>query len=256
MKHGHRPNILKNASMQYAPENELGVVFLFADVAKRLQLDIEEIRPKFPDCIAYKHTGDSRKRVRIEFEFNSSRFRSQGHNSKECDCIVCWNHDWPDVPDSLEVIELKRYFVPAKVWIQPVKKDQWNYIDGNDILDGGLYGLSKQTTPGDLVLIYRCYPDKKLSDIFVLTGELIKEEAGWRDGECVGGQIKRLCTLASPIFLDELRNHKILKNSSFIRSNMRGNQLVSEYWHYLYEMIIARNPKVKKILSNYAPEQL
>jgi hypothetical protein len=57
--------------MEYAPNNELGVVFLFAHVAKRLQLRIEEMRPSFPDCIAYKRIGDREKRMRIEFEFGS-----------------------------------------------------------------------------------------------------------------------------------------------------------------------------------------
>jgi len=35
-----RPIPLKNAPLQYAPENELGVVFLFSKIAKRLQFRI------------------------------------------------------------------------------------------------------------------------------------------------------------------------------------------------------------------------
>jgi hypothetical protein len=125
VRQGHRPNTLTNAPLQYAPQNELGVVFLFAHIAKKLQIRIEEIRPRFPDCIAFKRTGELEKRLRIEFEFRSSNFRTHGHDTKECDCIVCWHHDWPDVPDSIQVIELKRYFgQAAKVWIQPVIKSQ------------------------------------------------------------------------------------------------------------------------------------
>jgi hypothetical protein len=103
MKDQDRPPLLKSAPLQYAPRNELGVVFLFAHVAKRLQFRIEEIRAGFPDCIAYRHAGDSEKRVRIEFEFRSSSFKAHRHDSKQCDCIVCWHHDWPDVPDRMEV---------------------------------------------------------------------------------------------------------------------------------------------------------
>jgi len=254
VKNKYRPNTLRNAPMQYAPQNELGVVFLFAHIAKKLQLRIEEIRPYFPDCIAYKRTGDREKRVRIEFEFKSSNFRSHKHNSKECDCIVCWHHDWPDVPNSIEVIELKRYFgANPKVWIQPVIKSQWHNLDEYDEMG---WGLSKRATPGDLLLMYRCYPEKRISDIFTLVGGLIRSKAGWREGDCYGGIIRRLCNLAAPIFLDDMQNHKVLKTSSFIRSNMQGNLLVSEYWPYLYEMIVARNPQVRKILSEYAPENM
>jgi hypothetical protein len=254
MKHNHRPNTLTNAPLQSAPQNELGVVYLFAHVAKRLHLRVEEIRPKFPDCIAFKRTGDSEKQVRIEFEYKSSNFKTHKHDPKGCDLIVCWHHDWPDMPQSLEVIELKRYFgVETKVWIQPVVKSQWHWLEDYDILD---WGLSKRATPGDLLLMYRCYPAKNISDIFVLAGELKRGKADWRKGECYGGQIERICSLDAPIFLEDMRNHRILRTSSFIRSNMQGNLLVSEYWPYLYEMIVTRNPPVRKLLSEYAPDRL
>jgi hypothetical protein len=120
-----KPVALKNAPLEYAPSNELGVVFLFAHVARRLNFRIEEIRPQFPDCLAYRRVGDSQRKVRIEFEYRSSNFRSHGHDAAKCDVIVCWHHDWPDLPESLEVIELKRYFgVARKVWIQQAIKSQ------------------------------------------------------------------------------------------------------------------------------------
>jgi hypothetical protein len=48
MKPSERPLPLKNAPLRYAPENELGVVFLFSRVAKRLQFRIEKIRAAYP----------------------------------------------------------------------------------------------------------------------------------------------------------------------------------------------------------------
>ena len=249
-----RPITLQNAPLQYAPENELGVVFLFSHVAKKLQFKVEQIRPQYPDCIAYRRAGNIEKRVRIEFEFKSSNFKAHQHDPKDCDCIVCWQHDWPEVPNHLEVIELKRYFgVGIKIWIQPAIKSQWFHLDENEKLN---WALSKQATPGDLLLMYRCVPEKSISEIFKFTGELDRGDAEWRDGKCYFGRIERICNLDSPIFLDDLRNHKILKTASFVRRHMQGNLLVSEYWTYLYEMIIKRNPKVKRILSKYAPESL
>jgi len=240
--------------MQYAPENELGVVFLFAHVAKKLQFKIEQIRPKYPDCIAFKKAGNIEKKLRIEFEFKSSSFKSHGHNPDECDCIVCWHHDWPDAPHDIEIIELKRFFgVGVKVWIQPAIKSQWFHLDENDSLN---WALSKRATPGDLLLMYRCAPAKSISEIFVFDGELKRGEASWRSGHCYAGTIKRLCNLDSPIFLDDLRTHRIIKTSSFVRRNIQGNLLVSEYWPYLFEIIVNRNPSVKKHLMKYSPDYL
>jgi len=250
----HHPLELRNAPMRYAPENELGVVYLFANVAKKMQLRIEVIQPHYPDCIAYRRVGDGEKRLRIEFEYRSSSFRSHKHNSRQCDTIVCWHHDWPDAPSSIEIIELKRFFgVGAKVWIQPVIRSQWGYIDGYKHVN---WAVSKRATPGDLLLMYRCAPAKEIRDVFVLDSQLSRGKADWRKGYCYGGHIKRIATLQAPLFLDDFRQHKILKTASFVRRNMQGNLLVSEYWPYLYEMIISRNPKAVRALVKYSPDKI
>ncbi|MBF0547145.1 MAG: hypothetical protein HQM08_22075 [Candidatus Riflebacteria bacterium] len=89
MKKEQKPLALKNAPMEYAPANELGVVFLFAHVARRLQFRIEEIRPQFPDCVAYRRIGDEEKKLQIEFEFKLSSFKAHGHDPAKCDLIIC-----------------------------------------------------------------------------------------------------------------------------------------------------------------------
>jgi hypothetical protein len=95
--------------------------------------------------------------VRIEFEFRCSNFRAQRHDPRECDCIVCWRHDWPDVPDHIEVIELKREFgVERKVWIQTAIKSEWVWLDRK--VKRTDWALSPRATPGDLLLMYRAYP--------------------------------------------------------------------------------------------------
>jgi hypothetical protein len=254
MKASERPLPLKNAPLQYAPENELGVVFLFSRIAKRLQFRIEKIRAAYPDCIAHRHAGESEKRVRIEFEFRSSSFRAHGHDAKECDCIVCWHDDWPGAPAHLEVIELKRFFgTPFKVWIQAAIKAQQGQLDKRDRLH---WALSPRVTHGDLLLMYRGYPACNIADVFRFAGHRLElGKAGWRDGDCYGGRIDRVCKLDSPIFLEDLRQHRVLKTASFVRSNMQGaGLLVSEYWPYLHSMIHERNPKARKILARYAPE--
>jgi hypothetical protein len=256
MKNSDRPPLLKSAPLQYAPRNELGVVFLFAHVAKRLQFRIEEIRGAFPDCLAYRHAGESEKRVRIEFEFRSSNFKAHGHDPTGCDCIVCWHHDWPDVPDRIEVIELKQFFgTPFKVWVQAAVKSQCHWLDERDRLD---WALSTRVTSGDLLLMYRAYPHCRITDVFRFTGQRLRRgSASWRTGNAYFGRIQRICGLDSPVFLDDLRRHKVLATASFVRRNMQGKSLlVSEYWPYLYAMIYERNPKIRKALASYAPERL
>ena len=44
----NRPEMLEKAAMHCAPVNEVGVVFLFAEIAPRLRIRIEEIRAGFP----------------------------------------------------------------------------------------------------------------------------------------------------------------------------------------------------------------
>jgi len=104
--------------------------------------------------------------------------------------------------------------------------------------------------------MYRCYPDKAIRDIYVVTGELSRRKAGWRDGDCYGGPIRKLAVLDAPVFMDDFRAHRILKTAGFVRRNFQGNLLVSEYWPYIHEMILARNPKLEKMLREYDPEKI
>lgn len=91
--------------MAHAPVNEQGVVLLFGMLAKKLGFRIEMVRTGFPDCEA-KRKGDDDKwrRVRIEFEFLSSRFN---HDPAGCDLIVCWEDDAN--PTRLPVLALKNH---------------------------------------------------------------------------------------------------------------------------------------------------
>jgi hypothetical protein len=110
-------DLINFRGLVYAPMNEDGVVFLFGRVADDLHMYIEEIKPGFPDCIARRFTGRGWERVTVEFEFASSNFKLHGHDPKECEIIVCWEHDWKDCP--IEVIELKSEIASMENW--PIK---------------------------------------------------------------------------------------------------------------------------------------
>lgn len=92
----------------YGPLNENGVIFLFSKIHDQLDIKIEAIQATFPDARGRrKKSTKGWEDIWIEFEYKSSTFKSHSHDPKECDIIVCWEHDWEDCP--LEVIELKRW---------------------------------------------------------------------------------------------------------------------------------------------------
>lgn len=90
----------------YGPLNESGIVFLFSKIHDKLSINIEAIQASFPDAKGRRKTKKGWVDVWIEFEFKSSYFKAHNHDPKECDIIVCWEHDWKDCP--IEVIELKK----------------------------------------------------------------------------------------------------------------------------------------------------
>jgi AcrR family transcriptional regulator len=101
--------------MASAPVNEMGVVLAFGMLAADLGYAVEAIGTAFPDCQAKRlvagaaggksGAGDRWEPVRIEFEFRSRSFLYHGHDADECDVLICWQHDWPDCP--LEVLVLE-----------------------------------------------------------------------------------------------------------------------------------------------------
>lgn len=98
-----------------APMNEYGVIFLFGMVAGELGFQVESLRGDFPDCEARRQIQPGKwQRVRIEFEYESRNFSHHGHDSAECDVIVCWKHNWVRKPASLEIIELSKILQSAK----------------------------------------------------------------------------------------------------------------------------------------------
>ena len=93
---------------RHQPINEQGVVYLFSMVSRELGFYIEAVQQGFPDCEG-KYLHDEKKnlwaKARIEFEYRASNFRDHGHDSEQCDFIVCWINDWPECP--INVIELR-----------------------------------------------------------------------------------------------------------------------------------------------------
>lgn len=97
----------------FVPENEQGVVAVVGQYAARHGWAIAAINTTYPDALM---TFEGRE-YRVEFEFTSSNFIAHGHDPRECDLIVCWRNDTPDL--ELPVIE-----VPAESWDSTPADDQ------------------------------------------------------------------------------------------------------------------------------------
>lgn len=94
--------------LAHEPVNEQGVVFFFGMLAERLGFRVLSFHTRFPDCEAMREVRPGHwQRVGIEFEYESRNYRIHGHRGDGCDLIVCWRHNWPKCPKSLEVVELK-----------------------------------------------------------------------------------------------------------------------------------------------------
>lgn len=103
--------IINFRGLIYSPINEQGVVFLFGRILEDLNLYIEEIRIKYPDCVARRYTRKGWERIYIEFEYLSSNFIQHNHDPSECNMIVCWKNDLSNAEKKnlhgIEIVELK-----------------------------------------------------------------------------------------------------------------------------------------------------
>jgi hypothetical protein len=128
-------------SLSSAPTTELGVVYLFGVLHDRFDFKIESIQPGFPDCIARKQISKNKwEELRIEFEYKSKSFRDHKHDPAKVDIIICWEDNWPDHPEGVEVIELSSIIkvlegIPVR-GKKPKIRSAWNKFAREKRLEG------------------------------------------------------------------------------------------------------------------------
>ena len=78
------------------PENEMGVLALFAQQCQQDGWEIVSVQIGFPDLVIRDEaTGHEYK---AELEFSASTFKTHKHDPRGCDLIICWENDWEDCP--------------------------------------------------------------------------------------------------------------------------------------------------------------
>lgn len=261
--------LLQGAPLRYAPNNEMGVVFLFSHLCRRMQLHIESIQAGFPDCIALQRVGGKERRIRIEFEFRSSSFRAHGHQPDGCDWIVCWEHDWPDAPEHLKIVELRDYFDHGfNVWVD-VGQSQKEWPAR------GTHSFGKRVSKGDLVFFYEGGESKWLRQVYRVGAPAPREQQGREPapstlrtnyvfcGDAVFGTpsyrhvhlMRRVCVLDPPLQMKSLtkKNLAAVKDATF---SQKHNRRVTEHWWLLYELLGRRYPELASAFEPYSPSRV
>lgn len=242
------------SGMASPPENELGVVCLFALMHRRLGFKgIKRIQTRFPDCIAIQRDGSGEKEVRIEFEFRSSDFRRHRHSVRGCDYVVCWKHDWIHLGKSPEVLELRKFLGMGRdAWLQPIAKDRWKWHDQTREKTGRWLGPPSSVKSGDLVLWYCTSPRSYIDQVSLVTSDPAPDRDADRWGHSV--KIRVLARLSNPITLHDLRTNPGLSSAPFVKGNFQRTFRATPWWPTMNQLMVAKNPSACGELKMHGPE--
>jgi hypothetical protein len=238
--------------MRREPRNEQGVVALFASICEsKYNLRIEDIQAGYPDCTAVKRNGH---RVRIEFEFESSRFNHQ--DLRACDWVVCWidnakrGERWRK---KLKVIELRDQFpeLGSEVWLQPYRPGNADALPAAGKKSYG-WTVPSQARKGDLLLVYRSGSKAAITAILDLqtTAEYDRRHS-WGAGyqACV----KKVFDLPNPVSRGACMSEPDLQTLSFFQRPTPRGRSVLAHWSAMERLMVQHNPRVglKAVLANY-----
>lgn len=261
---GARSEVIHFEGMTHAPENELGVVFLFGKVHKRLGFTgINEVKPGFPDCWAWRRTAKGTQFTWVEFEFRSSGFKThvnlkqlKGLKPKK-GFVVCWEHNWPECENYAEVIDLRAIVEEGpRVWIQstlPEYQAEMEHIPFHTKKEW-TWTVAPRAKKGDLLLLWRAGSrtaanlwdvPKDLLQSFANVAEVVS--APRKKSEFIrSAEIRRIANLQNPLRWGALCSDAVLRTSPFVRAQMQGQWDVTPYWWRLHSLLIQLNPALKK----------
>ncbi len=240
--------------MRYAPEGELGVVYLFSKLQRQLGFaSVVRLGDSFPDCEALRRTGRGRARaVQIEFEFRSRSFLAHHKRAglKAVDLIICWEDNWSPEDRGLlkrhrvEIIELRKELgLAGDVWLHIATKPyQDSYLE--DLRRGpktGALPCFKGAKRGDLMLDYIGAPFSYIAGIERLTSDAYQATSGpfpYR------ADTHRIFTLDAPVHMTRMKGERSLAGAPFLKTGgLQGYPRVTEYWPQLCMLILRLNPK-------------
>ena len=69
-----------------------------------------EPREKDFDAVAWTQEDERARETLIEFEVYSKNFEREGHRTKKHVLVICWEDDWKDRPENIDILELKQFW--------------------------------------------------------------------------------------------------------------------------------------------------
>lgn len=264
-----RRDLINFEGVRYAPENEMGVVFLFAKLHKRLGFpEIEFIGSRFPDCRARVRESGGVRRTWVEFEYRSSQFKEHLRELRRLTpkkgYVVCWEDDWAECERYAQVIELREHVGAGwRVWVQPILPKYHAGLDRLSRRPEWGWTVAGAARPGDLVLMYRAgkkaqaRADGADADLLQSITEvcevrsLPRPNRNWR----WEADVRLVARLRNPLRLGQLRADPVLKSAPWVRGSLQGRPEVTAYWWRLYELIVQLNPELRrdKKLQDFRP---
>jgi hypothetical protein len=269
-----RSELIDFQGVRHAPENEMGVVLLFAKLHRMLGFPVVDvIQPHFPDCWAIQKIGNGTRRVWIEFEYASRGFKSHVRQLRGLrprrGIVICWHHDWRECERYATVIELRRHIAAGcRVWLQSTLPEYQRGLDEAPFKRKGTWNWSvpSRARPGDLLLMWRAgtRAQARKHDVDV---ELLQSLANIYEVTSIPKPDRRWGTTANVwqvVLLDEplrwgaIRSDAVLHSAPWVRASMQGRPEVTPYWWRIYELLVQLNPRLKKHKSfqRFKPEGL
>lgn len=251
---------LHSGPLRYEPRNEQGVVALFGAICEdEFGLEIEDIGTEFPDCLARRQRGG--RRVRIEFEFESSRFDHP--EWWECDWVVCWvdnanrAEEWRRGTGSrkgLPVKELRPLFpeLGAGVWIQPYQPENVDRLRERTIHRE--WTVPSEAAKGDLLLVYQSQHDQGITHVMeVTTPAEYDPEMNW--GTNYKSNLRTVLELRNPVTIESLQSDRRLRSAPYIKRPGQLGTSVLPYWPPIEDLIATANRGlgVRKKLKRFNP---
>jgi hypothetical protein len=260
-----RSEVIHFQGMTHAPENELGVVFLFGKVHKLLGfMGIDEIKPGFPDCWAWRRGTRGTHRVWVEFEYRSSGFQIhvkgrqlRGLKPKK-GVVVCWEHNWPECEKYAEIIDLRATVEQGpRVWIQNALPEWHGAMDylPRHATKSRTWTVAPRAKVGDLLLLWRAgkksvareygVPEDLLQS-FTDVVQVASAPKKKRNGYIRSAQVRRVAKLRYPLRWGALQEDVVLKSSPFVLAQMQGQWDVTAYWWRLHTLMVKLNPTLRR----------
>lgn len=234
------------------PDNELGVVYLFADYARRHKLQVRSIQAGFPDALVTRRTAKGEEEFRVEFEFRARSFKKHHHDPKKADWVVCWENNWADAPKNLKIVALNEYYGYGRsVYLQYMSHGwEWSIEPRQEYQ----CEIDARARTGDVLLLFSCLTYGACKEVGWGREEAHKDRlfavarvthSGPHQTRTVRSSTIRCLVKFEPCMAlqDDVLSHPSIRLEGAYRRN------VTQCWEEIRRRIVSKRPANRKALE-------